>query len=193
MSVLETRIDARSADFAANREHMQSLVGDLQAKLKLLAVGGDSVAREKHLARGKLLPRDRINRLLDPDSPFMELSPLAGLDLYDDPLPGGGIITGIGFVHGREVLVVANDATVKGGAYYPVTVKKHLRAQEIDMQNRLPCVYLVDSGGAFLPLQDEIFPDREHFGRIFFNHVWPCLPATPVMGLAECTGSRHGR
>ncbi|MEN8107835.1 MAG: carboxyl transferase domain-containing protein [Pseudomonadota bacterium] len=187
MSVLETRIDAGSADFAANREHMQSLVGDLQATLKLLAEGGDANAREKHLARGKLLPRDRINLLLDTDSPFMEFSPLAGLDLYPEPVPGGGIITGIGFVHGREVLVIANDATVKGGSYYPVTVKKHLRAQEIARQNRLPCVYLVDSGGAFLPLQDEVFPDREHFGRIFFNQAR--LSAQGIPQLAVVMGS----
>ncbi|MEN8130762.1 MAG: carboxyl transferase domain-containing protein [Pseudomonadota bacterium] len=187
MAILETNIDTRSASFAVNHTHMQSLVNDLKAKLKQSAQGGLSAAREKHLARGKLLPRDRIGLLLDPDNRFMEFSPLAGLDLYSEPVPGGGLIAGMGFVHGREVLVVANDATVKGGAYYPISVKKHLRAQEIAEQNRLPAIYLVDSGGAFLPLQDEIFADRDHFGRIFFNQAR--LSAQGIPQIAVVMGS----
>lgn len=187
MTVLKTAIDTAAQGFIENRAQMQALVDELDRTLSGLAAGGPAGAREKHLERGKLLPRDRIRRLLDPETPFMEFSPLAGLGLYDDPVPGGGLISGIGFVHGREVLVVANDATVKGGTYYPVTVKKHLRAQEIAAQNRLPCVYLVDSGGAFLPLQDEIFPDRDHFGRIFYNQSR--LSAQGIPQLAVVMGS----
>ncbi|MCG8489182.1 MAG: methylcrotonoyl-CoA carboxylase, partial [Chromatiales bacterium] len=187
MTVLKTAIDTAAQGFIENRAQMQALVDELDRTLSGLAAGGPAGAREKHLERGKLLPRDRIRRLLDPETPFMEFSPLAGLGLYDDPVPGGGLISGIGFVHGREVLVVANDATVKGGTYYPVTVKKHLRAQEIAAQNRLPCVYLVDSGGAFLPLQDEIFPDRDHFGRIFYNQSR--LSARGIPQLAVVMGS----
>ena len=136
-----------------------------------MALGGGERARERHVARGKLLPRERVDALLDPGSPFLELSPLAADGMYDGEAPAAGIITGIGRVSGRECVVVANDATVKGGTYYPMTVKKHLRAQEVALQNRLPCIYLVDSGGAFLPMQDEVFPDREHFGRIFYNQA----------------------
>src|SRR5690606_15463141 len=143
----------------------------LDERLKRGRSGGPAKARTKHVARGKLLPRDRVDQLLDPGSPFLELSALAANGLYDDQAPAAGIITGIGRVSGRECVIVANDATVKGGTYYPMTVKKHLRAQEIALHNNLPCIYLVDSGGAFLPKQDEVFPDREHFGRIFYNQA----------------------
>jgi 3-methylcrotonyl-CoA carboxylase beta subunit len=147
------------------------LIADLEARLERVRGGGGSKARQRHLDRDKLLPRDRVERLCDPGTPFLELSALAAEELYDGAAPGAGIVTGIGIVHGRHVVIVANDATVKGGTYYPMTVKKHLRAQEIALENRLPCVYLVDSGGAFLPMQDEVFPDREHFGRIFYNQA----------------------
>jgi acetyl-CoA carboxylase carboxyltransferase component len=150
---------------------MERLVGELRARIEQARQGGDERSVKRHRDQGKLLVRERLERLLDPDSPFLELSPLAGDALYDDDAPGAGLVTGIGRVEGREVLVVANDATVKGGTYYPVTVKKHLRAQQIALENRLPCLYLVDSGGAYLPLQAEVFPDREHFGRIFFNQA----------------------
>ena len=150
---------------------MRALVADLRGKLAQVARGGSEAARERHTSRGKLLPRERIDALLDPGAPFLELSPLAAHGMYDGDVPSAGIITGIGRVSGRECVIVANDATVKGGTYYPMTVKKHLRAQEIARENRLPCVYLVDSGGAFLPLQDEVFPDRDHFGRIFYNQA----------------------
>ncbi len=148
-----------------------------------------SAPRERHVGRGKLLPRERVDRLLDPGAPFLECSPLAAHGLYDDEAPGAGIITGIGRVSGRECVIVANDATVKGGTYYPMTVKKHLRAQEIALQNRLPCIYLVDSGGAFLPLQDEVFPDREHFGRIFFNQATMSAQGIPQIAavMGSCT------
>src|SRR5438128_5465591 len=152
-------------------EDMRALVEDLRARLVVALQGGSESARARHLSRGKLLARDRVDRLLDPGSPFLELSPLAATGMYDDAVPSAGIVTGVGRVAGRECVVVANDATVKGGTYYPLTVKKHLRAQEVAAANRLPCVYLVDSGGAFLPMQDEVFPDREHFGRIFYNQA----------------------
>jgi 3-methylcrotonyl-CoA carboxylase beta subunit len=168
MPVLSTRIDPDSAGFAENASHLRGLVADLNERLAKALAGGPEAARERHRKRGKLLVRERVAALLDPDSAFLELSPLAGLGLYGDELPAGGIITGIGQIHGRDVVVVANDATVKGGTYYPITAKKHLRAQAIAQENRLPCIYLVDSGGAFLPLQAEVFPDREHFGRIFY-------------------------
>ncbi len=171
MPILKSSIDRNSKEFAANREHMQKLVEDLRAQQAKAALGGDDKARKKHTDRGKLLPRERIEALLDRGSPFLELSPLAAHGMYEGDAPCAGIVTGVGRVHGREVLVVANDATVKGGTYYPMTVKKHLRAQEVALENRLPCVYLVDSGGAFLPLQDEVFPDKEHFGRIFYNQA----------------------
>jgi 3-methylcrotonyl-CoA carboxylase beta subunit len=148
-----------------------ALIADLETRLARARAGGGERARERHVARGKLLPRDRVERLCDPGAPFLELSALAAEDLYDNAAPGAGVVAGIGVVCGRQVVVVANDATVKGGTYYPMTVKKHLRAQEIALHNRLPCVYLVDSGGAFLPMQDEVFPDREHFGRIFYNQA----------------------
>jgi len=171
MSVIASQIDPRSPDFQASSAQLKGLVDDLQRELARSAEGGGEKAREKHTARGKLLPRERIRALLDPGSPFLELSPLAAHGMYDDAAPAAGIITGIGRVNGVEVVVVANDATVKGGTYFPMTVKKHLRAQEVALENRLPCIYLVDSGGAFLPLQDEVFPDKEHFGRIFYNQA----------------------
>ena len=163
------------ANLAGVAEEMRDLVADLRERLAVVRRGGSESAREKHTARGKLLVRDRVDRLLDPGSPFLELSPLAATGMYDaktaDSVPSAGIVTGIGRVSGREAVVVANDATVKGGTYYPITVKKHLRAQAVAAENRLPCVYLVDSGGAFLPMQDDVFPDKEHFGRIFFNQA----------------------
>jgi 3-methylcrotonyl-CoA carboxylase beta subunit len=171
MPVITTRIDSKSADFRDNTQSLRKLTDALRAELARTAEGGGDKAREKHIARGKLLPRERIRALLDPGSPFLELSPLAAHGMYDDQAPAAGIITGIGRVHQTEVLVIANDATVKGGTYFPMTVKKHLRAQEVALENRLPCIYLVDSGGAFLPLQDEVFPDKEHFGRIFYNQA----------------------
>ncbi|WP_266159348.1 acyl-CoA carboxylase subunit beta, partial [Dyella silvatica] len=171
MSVIASQIDPRSTEFQASSTQLRVLVDELHRELARSAEGGGDKAREKHTARGKLLPRERIRALLDPGSPFLELSPLAAHGMYEDAAPAAGIITGIGRVNGIEVMVVANDATVKGGTYFPMTVKKHLRAQEVALENRLPCIYLVDSGGAFLPLQDEVFPDKEHFGRIFFNQA----------------------
>ncbi|MFN0318002.1 MAG: carboxyl transferase domain-containing protein, partial [Burkholderiales bacterium] len=171
MPQIQSKLNARSPEFAANTQAMEALVRDLRAKAELVAQGGDEAARQKHMARGKLLPRERVRQLLDAGSPFLELSQLAAWDMYDTPVPAAGIITGIGRISGQECVIVVNDATVKGGTYFPMTVKKHLRAQEIAQQNRLPCVYLVDSGGANLPNQDEVFPDREHFGRIFYNQA----------------------
>jgi 3-methylcrotonyl-CoA carboxylase beta subunit len=166
---------------------MKGLVDELRDRLSRVRQGGSEAARAKHLERGKLLARDRVDRLLDPGSPFLELSPLAATGMYDDAVPSAGIVTGIGRVSGRECVIVANDATVKGGTYYPVTVKKHLRAQEVARANRLPCIYLVDSGGAFLPMQDEVFPDKEHFGRIFFNQA--NLSAQGIPQVAAVMGS----
>ena len=171
MPVLTTRLNPRSAEFEANARALGRMSADLREKVEAIREGGGKAAREKHLARGKLLPRDRVRTLLDVGSPFLELSQLAAWNMYDGQVPAAGIITGIGRVGGRECMIVANDATVKGGTYFPITVKKHLRAQEIAQQNRLPCLYLVDSGGANLPNQDEVFPDREHFGRIFYNQA----------------------
>ena len=171
MPLLNSQLDPRSPEFLANAQHLRALVEDLDARLANAALGGGEKARAKHLERGKLLPRERIEALLDPGSPFLEIAPLAAEGMYDGSAPAAGMVCGIGNVHGQQVLVVANDATVKGGTYFPMTVKKHLRAQEVAMENRLPCVYLVDSGGAFLPLQDEVFPDKEHFGRIFYNQA----------------------
>jgi 3-methylcrotonyl-CoA carboxylase beta subunit len=168
---IKSQLDVRSEEFKANAERMRALVADLREKVARVSLGGDEEARAKHLARGKVLPRERVRMLLDPGSPFLEIGQLAAYGMYGDEAPGAGIICGIGRVSGRECVVVANDATVKGGTYYPMTVKKHLRAQEIALQNRLPCIYLVDSGGAFLPEQDNVFPDREHFGRIFYNQA----------------------
>ena len=177
----------KSGEFKTNAAAMRSLVDDLNDKAGIVARGGDDKAREKHQSRGKLLPRDRIRHLCDPGSPFLELSQLAAWDMYDNAVPAAGIITGIGRVAGRECIIVANDATVKGGTYYPLTVKKHLRAQEIAGMNHLPCIYLVDSGGAFLPKQDEVFPDRDHFGRIFYNQA--NLSAAGIPQLAVVMGS----
>ncbi|MFN8088839.1 MAG: carboxyl transferase domain-containing protein [Mycobacterium sp.] len=172
---------------AVNREAHLRLVEQLRAKLATAALGGPERSRERHVARGKLLPRDRVDGLLDPGSPLLEVAPLAADGMYDDECPAAGIIAGIGRVSGRECMIVANDATVKGGTYYPISVKKHLRAQEIAAQNRLPCIYLVDSGGAFLPRQDEVFPDREHFGRIFFNQA--TMSAAGIAQIAAVLGS----
>src|SRR6476659_9245839 len=166
---------------------MKELVDELRQRLATAREGGSESARRKHVSRGKLLVRDRVDRLVDPGSPFLELSPLAATGMYDDAVPSAGIVTGIGRVAGRECVVVANDATVKGGTYYPMTVKKHLRAQEVALANRLPCLYLVDSGGAFLPMQDEVFPDRDHFGRIFFNQA--TMSARGIPQLAAVMGS----
>jgi 3-methylcrotonyl-CoA carboxylase beta subunit len=182
-----TRVDAGSADFRDNAARMETLAAELRARLARAAKGGGDDARAKHLARGKLLPRDRIEALLDPGSPFLEIAPLAAGGMYGDDAPAAGLVAGIGRIHGGVLLVIANDATVKGGTYYPITVKKHLRAQEIALENRLPCIYLVDSGGAFLPLQDEVFPDREHFGRIFYNQAR--LSAAGIPQVAVVMGS----
>src|SRR4051812_45475120 len=187
MPRIRTRLDVSSPAFLENAAHHRALAADLHAQVARVAEGGGAEAQKKHTARGKLLPRERVRALLDPGAPFLELSQLAALGMYGDDAPSAGIVTGIGRVEGREVMVVANDATVKGGTYYPMTVKKHLRAQEIAAQNRLPCVYLVDSGGAFLPLQDEVFPDREHFGRIFYNQA--NLSALGVPQVAVVMGS----
>jgi 3-methylcrotonyl-CoA carboxylase beta subunit len=186
-TVLTTRARPRSDAFAANEAAHRALVADLHEQLAQARAGGGQRAADRHVARGKLLPRERVERLLDRGSPFLELSPLAAHGLYDGAAPGAGIVTGIGRVSGRECVIVANDATVKGGTYFPMTVKKHLRAQEIALRNRLPCIYLVDSGGAFLPLQDEIFPDREHFGRIFFNQAQ--MSAAGIAQIAAVMGS----
>ncbi len=169
MPVIKTQLNPRSAEFRANAERMRALVNDLRQQVARATLGGEAKARDKHVARGKLLPRERVRTLLDPGSPLLEVGQLAAHGMYGDEAPSAGIVTGIGRVSGRECVIVANDATVKGGTYFPMTVKKHLRAQEIAAQNCLPCIYLVDSGGANLPNQDDVFPDREHFGRIFFN------------------------
>lgn len=171
MAKISSQLNPSSAEFAGNQECMLSLLEHLKEKLNHIALGGDEKARARHIKHGKRLPRERLAYLLDPGSPFLELSQLAAYQVYDDPIPAAGIITGIGRISGIECMIVINDATVKGGTYYPLTVKKHLRAQEIAQMNHLPCVYLVDSGGAFLPLQDEVFPDRDHFGRIFYNQA----------------------
>jgi 3-methylcrotonyl-CoA carboxylase beta subunit len=173
----------------SSREQHEALVAELRERMRARALGGPKSARERHVARGKLLPRDRVDRLLDPGSPFLEIAPLAAEEMYDGDSPAAGMITGIGRVSGRECLIVANDATVKGGTYYPMTVKKHLRAQEIALANRLPCIYLVDSGGAFLPRQDEVFPDREHFGRIFYNQATMSSVGIPQIAavMGSCT------
>ncbi|CEA07624.1 Methylmalonyl-CoA carboxyltransferase 12S subunit [Arthrobacter saudimassiliensis] len=174
---------------AAPGDGQRRLAAELHERLRRAALGGTERARQRHLERGKLLPRDRVGQLLDAGSPFLEVAPLAAEDMYDGECPGAGLITGIGLVHGRQVMVVCNDATVKGGTYYPMTVKKHLRAQEIALKNRLPCIYLVDSGGAFLPRQDEVFPDREHFGRIFYNQARMSAAGIPQIAavLGSCT------
>jgi 3-methylcrotonyl-CoA carboxylase beta subunit len=192
MPVLETKLNARSADFQANAAALRTQVQVLQTQVAKVAAGGGAVARAKHVARGKLPPRERVQRLLDPGTPFLELSPLAALAMYPDrdgtdSAPCAGVITGIGRVSGMDCLIICNDATVKGGTYYPMTVKKHLRAQEIAMQNNLPCIYLVDSGGANLPNQDDVFPDRDHFGRIFYNQA--NMSAQGIAQIAVVMGS----
>jgi 3-methylcrotonyl-CoA carboxylase beta subunit len=187
MTTLATTVDPRSQDFAANAQAMGEQVAEIRAHAEKVSLGGGEVARKRHLSRGKLLPRQRIEALLDPGTPFLELSQLAAHGMYGNEVPSAGIITGIGRVSGRECVIVCNDATVKGGTYYPVTVKKHLRAQDIARQNRLPCLYLVDSGGANLPNQDEVFPDRDHFGRIFFNQAQ--MSAEGIAQIAVVMGS----
>jgi 3-methylcrotonyl-CoA carboxylase beta subunit len=194
MTILETKLNTRSEDFKINTAAIQTVVDDLKKKIAVIAEGGGSNAREKHLSRGKLLPRDRVNMLLDAGTPFLEFSQLAAYHMYQeknnvDSAPCAGIITGIGRVAGQECVIVCNDATVKGGTYYPMTVKKHLRAQEIAEQNNLPCIYLVDSGGANLPNQDDVFPDRDHFGRIFFNQANMSAKGIPQIAvvMGSCT------
>jgi 3-methylcrotonyl-CoA carboxylase beta subunit len=187
MAKIASKIDVRSAEFAANETAMRGLVAELKTTLERNALGGSEAARAKHRQTGKLLARERVDALLDAGSPFLELSPLAAQGVYDDDLPGAGLVTGIGKVSGRPCMIVANDPTVKGGTYYPLTVKKHLRAQEIAGENALPCIYLVESGGAFLPKQDEVFPDRDHFGRIFFNQAR--LSAQGIAQIAVVHGS----
>ncbi|MEY2592925.1 MAG: hypothetical protein RI972_614, partial [Pseudomonadota bacterium] len=194
MPVLASQLNPRSDEFKAHAQAMQALVDDLRVQQARAALGGGPVARERHTARGKLLPRERVERLLDPGTPFLEIGALAALGLYQDAsgqdaAPCAGVIAGIGRISGVECMVVCNDATVKGGTYYPMTVKKHLRAQEIAMQNRLPCVYLVDSGGANLPNQDEVFPDRDHFGRIFYNQANMSAQGIPQVAvvMGSCT------
>ncbi len=192
MAILETKLNARSADFLANAAAMRAVVEDLKTKIAQTALGGGDAARAKHTARGKLLPRERVQMLLDPGTPFLEFSPLAAMNMYPDrdgtdSAPCAGVITGLGRVSGVDCLIVCNDATVKGGTYYPMTVKKHLRAQEIAQQNNLPCIYLVDSGGANLPNQDDVFPDRDHFGRIFYNQA--NLSAQGIGQIAVVMGS----
>ena len=192
MPIIDTKLNPRSADFQANADAMRALVDDLKAQVRQVGLGGGEAARKKHMDRGKLLPRVRVQMLLDPGTPFLEVAPLAALGMYpdrdgSDSAPGAGIVAGIGRVAGVDCMIVCNDATVKGGTYYPLTVKKHLRAQEIAEQNRLPCIYLVDSGGANLPNQDEVFPDRDHFGRIFYNQA--NMSAQGIAQIAVVMGS----
>jgi 3-methylcrotonyl-CoA carboxylase beta subunit len=189
LAVLSSSIDRDGAEFRANSVRMRALVADLQERRAEAALGGSEKARERHVGRGKLLPRDRVMNLIDPGSPFLEFSPLAANGMYEDAIHGAGLITGIGRIDGRECVVVCNDSTIKGGTYYPMTVKKHLRAQEVARENRLPCLYLVDSGGANLPHQTEVFPDRDHFGRIFYNQATLsslCIPQIAVV-MGSCT------
>src|ERR1700733_7196453 len=187
MAILDSPIDTTSAEFRTNAARMRALVADLERRRAEAARGGPARARERHAARGKLLPRERVLRLIDPGAPFLELSPLAANGMYEDAIHGAGLIAGVGRVEGRECVVIANDATIKGGTYFPLTVKKHLRAQEIALENRLPCIYLVDSGGANLPRQTEVFPDRDHFGRIFYNQA--NLSAAGIAQIAAVMGS----
>ncbi len=189
MSVLSSAVDTRSDAFKKNVEAMRGLVADLKSRTEKVRLGGGEQARKRHVSRGKLLPRERVRALIDPGSPFLELSPLAAMDMYDHEAPGSGVITGVGRVSGVECVVVCNDATVKGGTYYPMTVKKHLRAQEVAMENRLPCIYLVDSGGANLPQWPEVFPDKTHFGRIFYNQANMSAQGIPQVAcvMGSCT------
>lgn len=189
MSTIKSSINTRSAEFQANAQALRGVVADLREQVERVSLGGGEAARAKHVARGKLLPRDRVGHLLDPGTPFLEVGQLAALGMYGDEAPSAGVITGIGRVKGVECMIVANDATVKGGSYFPMTVKKHLRAQEIAQMNNLPCIYLVDSGGANLPTQDEVFPDRDHFGRIFFNQANMSARGIPQIAvvMGSCT------
>ena len=189
MNVLKTAVAPDSQNFAANKAAMQGLVEDLRGKVALITQGGGAKARERHIARGKLLPRDRVAALIDPGTPFLEFSQFAAYEVYAESIPAAGLISGIGRIGGQECVVIANDATVKGGTYYPLTVKKHLRAQEIAQENHLPCIYLVDSGGAHLPSQDEVFPDRDHFGRIFYNQARMSAAGIPQIAvvMGSCT------
>jgi len=187
MSLLTSQLNPRSADFVANAAVMRAAVDDLNLQVAQIAVGGGEAARAKHVARGKLLPRDRVQMLLDPGTPFLEIAPLAAMHMYKGDAPCAGLVAGIGRVSGTDCLIICNDATVKGGTYYPMTVKKHLRAQEVAMQNNLPCIYLVDSGGANLPNQDDVFPDRDHFGRIFYNQA--NMSAQGIAQIAVVMGS----
>ena len=188
MDRIESKIRTNSPEFQANAAHLSALIGQLKEELAKVRLGGPEELRKRHKERGKLLARERIEALIDPDTPFLELSPLAAYGMYDNPL-SAGIVTGIGLIQGRETVIVSNDATVKGGTYYPLTVKKHLRAQEIAQDNHLPCVYLVDSGGANLPYQADIFPDRDHFGRIFYNEARMSALGIPQVAvvLGSCT------
>jgi len=189
MPVIQSKLNVRGEDFQENRRHMQELLADLRAKVELIKQGGGEKSRERHVARGKLLPRDRVQALLDPGAPFLEFSQLAAWEVYDDFVPGAGIVTGIGRVSGQECVIICNDATVKGGTYYPITVTKQLRAQTIAEENHLPCIYLVDSGGAFLPMQAQVFPDRNHFGRSFFNEAVMSSKGIPQIAvvMGSCT------
>ncbi|HET9116335.1 MAG TPA: carboxyl transferase domain-containing protein, partial [Gaiellaceae bacterium] len=189
MAVLTSQLDREAEDFARRRERMEGLVAELRERTAAVARGGGEKAMERHRSRGKLPARERIDRLVDPGTAFLELNALAAWEMYDGDAPSAGIVTGIGVVEGRECVIVANDATVKGGSYFPLTVKKHLRAQEVAEQNRLPCLYLVDSGGAFLPLQAEVFPDRDHFGRIFYNQAQMSAQGIPQIAvvMGSCT------
>ena len=194
MHVLHSQIQTGSAEFQANDRTMRALVAEMREREALVRQGGGPRYMARHRSQGKLPARDRIERLIDPGTPFLELSALAAWDLYDNEAPSAGVVTGIARVQGREVMIVANDATVKGGSYLPMTVKKHVRAQDIALENRLPCVYLVDSGGAFLPLQADVFPDRDHFGRIFFNQARMSAARIPVRSCASVfTSSRSAR
>src|SRR6266566_453744 len=192
MGIIETHIDRDSSTFQENARYFQELLALLRERIQLVQQGGGEDAIAKHRKRNKLLARERIQLLCDPDTPFLELSPLAAWDMYDNEAPSAGIVTGIGVVEGQECIIVANDATVKGGTYYPMTVKKHLRAQEIAEQNQLPCIYLVDSGGAFLPLQADVFPDRDHFGRIFYNQARMSAAAIPQVALVMGSSTAGG-
>src|SRR5882672_10689489 len=189
MQRIQSHIRKDSPEYTANHQTMTALVAQLRARLAQAREGGGARYLQRHREQGKLPVRERVDRLLDDGSPFLELSPLAAWDMYDNDAPGAGLVTGVGRVSGREVLIVANDATVKGGTYYPITVKKHVRAQQVALENRLPCVYLVDSGGAFLPLQAEVFPDKEHFGRIFFHQARASALGIPQVAvvMGSCT------
>ncbi len=189
MGILESRVERQSGEFQANSAYFQELLGELRARTEQVRQGGGPESIVRHRKRNKLLARERVQLLCDPNTAFLELSPLAAWDMYENDAPSAGIITGVGVVEGQECVIVANDATVKGGTYYPMTVKKHLRAQEIAEQNHLPCIYLVDSGGAFLPLQADVFPDRDHFGRIFYNQARMSSQRIPQIAavMGSCT------